>query len=293
MAKTSSATFVNRHSNPLPYRVPAFIAFKKDKYKLLFSTMDLAAFIQREEEFVIQRFVASPMGRAMKIRAKWDHQTGFSSRKLCHKSSFPFNSPSSLKPKPRIKVRRSSNVSNTELKLGLSNAQQLRFPVLFSSAKSPSPSHSALKLFSSFSSASVTSTADDPYTVSFSNQADAYEDCTLIAGLQSSAMDIVTALKEANGLQGLDMLSVEFDMMQGVDSLWYFLDVKEMTTESIEQRVESRLEALGHHMETPQSTKSLRRTLQKLEAFFLSDQSLIQHKAPFVPRPARFSSLHD
>ena len=127
--------------------------------------------------------------------------------------------------------------------------------------------------------------------MSFSNLSDTYEDCTLIAGLEASAMEIVTALKEANATQGLDMQAVEFDMLQGEDSVWYFLDVKQMTTQSIEERVDMRLEGLGHQREGMESKKSLRRTLGKLEAFFLSEKSLIQHKSPFLPRRASLSNL--
>jgi len=296
MTQVGAVVFANQVSKPSPYRLPMFIAFGETRPKLLFSIGDLMAFLEREERIIIQRYIVSPGGRAMKVRVKWGADTKTSSRNLCRKSRYPFNFLSVLKPSILVRARRGSIViQNSGLKLEHRNTQQLSFPVLFSTVKSPSPSRLSLKVFSSFSSFTSAFMPQDPYTVSFSILFDTYEDSPLLPGLESAAMEIVAALQEGNALQGLDMQTVEFDMMQGVSSLWYFLDVKQMTTESVEQRVGMRLEALGHQVETVKSKESLNRTLHKLQTFFLSDQPLIQHKAPFLPRPTShisFASFH-
>lgn len=236
-----------------------------------------------ESEFVVQRYIESPHGKASKVRVKWSSQ-GLSFRKICRKTSYPFNSSLVSVAKPRIATRRGSFAGSEA-----GSTQQLRFPMLLPSTYTP-PTHKHSSSFSRLSTSSVnfsrlSTSSVNSYTVSFRSGFDAVEDSRLGFGLESFAQEVVNAFKAGNTLQGRTLTELEFDVMQGCEGQWYFLDVKDIATESIESRVQQKLEALGYQTNTAEEgATALCRTLSKLQAFFHSNQSLIKHKSPFLPR---------
>lgn len=238
-------------------------------------------------EYVVQRYVVSPQGKAAKVRINWGIKRGFSLKRLIRKTAYPFNSSLGIVTKPKAHTRMNSvAMLDTSQRKKLRTSQQLRFPV-----KPPTP-FSHRRTHSSFShlATSVLFRAD-PYTVSCESLLDAEEDHSTSPGLEPFVRKTIKALQTAKLLQGLTVTALQFDVMQGTDGQWYFLDMKEMSTELIEERVEQRLGTLGWQHEEQTEGKPLSRTLAKLQAFFQSNQSLIRHKAPFVPRAERYSQI--
>jgi len=284
--------FTTKCSQPSPYRLPLFIAFLSRGFKLLFTWKDLGGVVEGESEYVVQRFVASPRGKAAKVRVKWQFPHSFSFQRLCRKTSYPFNSSRQPASKPNSRTRRNSfTASDTPKRTEARTSQQLSFPMLLPSIHTPYSHRRALSTFSNLALAALI--REDPYTVSIGTQLDSAEDRRPTPALEPFAVEVVTAFQTAKVLQGLTVSALSFDVMQGTDSRWYFLDVKEIRTESIEERVEQKLEALGWLQggDRPDG-RPLDRTLVKLRAFFQSSQSLIRHKTPFMPREERLSSFY-
>lgn len=243
--------------------------------------------VEREVEYVVQRYIASPQGKAAKVRVNWQIKRGFFLKHLIRKTTYPFNSSLRVVTKQIAHTRRNSlAISGTPQRKKVRTSQQLRPPV-----KPPTP-FSHRRTQSSFSNLAISALfREDPYTASFASQLDAEEDHSTTPGLEPFVVETIKAFQTAKLLQGLTVTALQFDVMQGTEGHWYFLGMKEMSTESIEERVEQRLRALGWQQEGQAEGRPLSRTLAKLQAFFQSNQSLIRHKTPFVPRADRYSQI--
>lgn len=290
-AQCRSVQTMNHYMKPSPYKLPLFIGFVDGDVVLIFSLKELNAIIQKEKEFVIQRYVASPQGRAGKVRVTWTVQQGLSYSRLRRKTPYPFN-VLSIKTQSKPRMRSGSFVIEADaVTLKFSNTQQLRFPVLYPVSSAPSPAKSMSGSFASV--VDTLSLIGDPYTVCFSLPGDTMEDLCLKPGLEPFAQEAVNSVQKLKSVESQEVTHLKLDLLEGADGLWYVLAVKVLKTQSVEQRVQQRLETLGYRTEDVQGTKSLNRTLAKLQSFFLSDQPLTRHKPPYIPRASsHFSSFH-
>ena len=291
-AQCRSVQAMDHYMKPSPYKVPLFIGFVDGDVVLVFSLKELNAVIENEREFIIQRYVASSQGRAGKVRVTWEAKQRLTYSRLRRKTSYPFN-VSGIKTKPKSRIRSGSlYIEEDTGTLKSSTTQQLRFPVLYPVSSAPAPTKSMSSSFANLVAA--LSPVGDPYTVCFSLPGDTVEDLCLKPGLEPFALEVVSAVQTLKSLESQEVTHLKFDLLEGADGLWYFLDVKVLRAESVERRVQQRLDTLGYQTESMESgTKPLSRTLAKLQSFFLSDQPLSQHKPPYIPRaPSHFSSFH-